>query len=66
MILSKLHYELQCNPRNLVVYRKIMEYYKSTGDTNEFRAFEELIRRKFVNNGSNYNEKQPIDDNEHT
>jgi hypothetical protein len=36
---------------------KIQEYFESIGMTNESKAFEELIERKFNDNSPNVNKK---------
>jgi hypothetical protein len=57
MILIKLYADLQENPRNKAAYRKIQEYFESIGMTNESKAFEELIERKFNANSPNIDKK---------
>jgi hypothetical protein len=57
MILIKLYADLQENPRNKAAYRKIQEYFESIGMTNESKAFEELIERKFNANSPNVDKK---------
>jgi len=57
MILIKLYSELQENPRNKVVYRKIQEYFESIKMLNESKAFEELIERKFNANSTDINKE---------
>jgi hypothetical protein len=61
MILMKLYAELQVNPHNIVVYRKLAEHYQSVGMTNEAEAFRELIRRKFNADDPSTNQKQRED-----
>jgi hypothetical protein len=57
MILTKLYADLQENPRNKAAYRKIQEYFESVGMINEYKAFEELIERKFNANSTNVDKK---------
>ena len=42
-----LYAELQLNPRNLVVYRKLVAAYRSQNMKNEADAFDELIHKKY-------------------
>ncbi len=58
MYLTKLYAELQLNPRCKVAYRKILEHYQQLGMSNEAKAFEELIEKKFHADSSNTDEKQ--------
>ena len=47
MQLVKLFSELQLNPLNKVVYRKLADHYESVGMTNEAEAFRELIKKRY-------------------
>lgn len=47
MHVMNLYAELQINPRSIVSYRKISDYYAKINMTNEAEAFLELIRKKF-------------------
>ncbi len=58
MNLMNLYAELQLNPQSTVIYRKLSEYYRNLGKTNEADAFLELIKRRFDANSSHPNEKQ--------
>ena len=53
-----LYAEIQVNPRNIVAYRQLAEYYKSCNRSNEAEAFLELIKRISDADDSNINEKQ--------
>lgn len=58
MYITNLYSELQSNPKNLAVYRKISEFYKKNNHENEHLAFEDLIKRKFYANSSSIDQKQ--------
>lgn len=58
MIIMNLYAQLQINPRNIVIYREIAEYYRKNNKTNEADAFIELIRKKFHANDSSIDQKQ--------
>lgn len=62
MLLAKLYSEIQVNPRNVAVYRKLADQYRQLGKTNEAEAFEELIRRKFHADNSSTDKEQRIND----
>lgn len=62
MIISKLYAELQLNPRSKDAYRKIMDHYLKLGMTNEAKAFEELIEKKFHVNRTLDNKEQSKND----
>ena len=57
MKIVQLYSELQMNPRNIGVYRQIVDYYKSCNKTEEAEAFEELIKKKFHVNHTNPDQK---------
>ncbi len=46
------------NPRNKVVYRKIIDHYKSIDMHNEADAFRYLMKRKFDDNGTYIDKEQ--------
>jgi hypothetical protein len=56
-----LYAQLQINPRNIVIYREIAEYYRKNNKVNEAEAFIELIRKKFHANDSSIDKKQFTD-----
>lgn len=62
MELIKLFSELQAKPRSVATYKKIAEVYAKLGRSNEASAFQELIQRKFSDNCSDINQKQPVND----
>lgn len=50
--------ELQKNPLNPVVFRKLANYYLKNNRTNEHQSFLELINKKFnVTHHSNIDQK---------
>ena len=57
MDVTKLYAELQTNPKNIVIYRRLAEHYKSCNKHNESAAFTELIKRITDVNSSNPNKK---------
>lgn len=46
MELISLYSELQVNPKNTRVYRRLVDYYKSHNMPNEAAAFEALLKDK--------------------
>lgn len=58
MTIINFYSELQMNPRNKVVYRKIIDHYKSMNMHNEADAFQYLIKRKFDDNGTYIDKEQ--------
>jgi len=47
MEIIKLYAELLSNPRSLVAYHALLTKYKNCNMSNEAKAIEDLIRRKF-------------------
>ena len=58
MTIINFYSELQMKPRNKVVYRKIIDHYKSMNMHNEADAFQYLIKRKFDDNGTYIDKEQ--------
>lgn len=52
MNVVQLYAELQKNPKSVVLYRQLMDYYKSINQTNESEAFQELIQKQFYDNNT--------------
>lgn len=45
MELINLISEIQLNPRNVVVYRKLIKFFKEHGMENEYEAFKNLVEK---------------------
>lgn len=58
MELINLYAELQINPKNTRVYRKLLGYYLSQNDTQKAKAFENLMKEKFGSNNIHSDQKQ--------
>lgn len=58
MDLIKLHSELQENPKNIRVYRRLIEYYKSNNMPNESMAFSNLLKERFGSDSTLTDEEQ--------
>ena len=58
MELIKLYAELIVNPKNIRIYRRLIEYYRSHNMTNESNAFVNLLKDEFGPNNSHIDEKQ--------
>jgi hypothetical protein len=61
MSLTNLIAEIQANPRNIVAYRRLAEYYHGQGMENEYEAIRELIRQEFSHSASSNQEQLPDD-----
>lgn len=59
MEIIKLISDLQKNPFDPIIFRKLANYYLKQGMINEHKSFLELIEKKFnVSNNTNFDKKQ--------
>lgn len=59
MDITTIYAEIQINPRNIVAYRQLAQYYKNSNRNNESEAFLELIRQISNVDNPNIDQEQP-------